>query len=221
MRSLALLAILAVLFAAGCGLPSPYFLEPPGYPKLGFASDSTPIFYVESTTANSEPEFRGFELYYKCYKDEASIEYGFGTGNQESDLKAAGFLPVCTASDLSPQGRSVPLIPIESDDRGSEFTITLNFNAPDTAAYEYTGPISTTVVSTGVRRYVFDVDSGTGCKTFAYDQFSPSDPDISAIHSQLSGAVYIAMYALSYGKQDLATTIWSTPVYLGWAKIIP
>jgi len=220
MRSLALLAILAALLAAGCGLPSPYFLEPPGYPKLGFASDSTPIFYVESTTVNNEPEFRGFELYYKCYKDEASIEDGFGPGNQESDLKAAGFLPVCTASDLSPQGRSVPLIPIDVDDRGSTFTITLNFNAPGTAQYKYNGPVSLENVSVGVRRFVFD--GVNRCKTFDYASFLAPDADISKIYAELSGGpIYIAMYALSYGKQDLATTIWSTPVYLGWAKIIP
>jgi hypothetical protein len=220
-RLVALLAV--VLVATGCGLPAPYYLAPPGMPLLGLADFSVPRFYVESTTANgdvNEPDFRGFELYYKLYKDEASIQAGFGSDSQLSDM--SGFLPMCMSTDTSPQGRSAPLIWIDPLDRGEVFTATLNFSMPGAAACTYTGPVTGTPVSISVRRAVST--GGTECKTFDYLEFMPADADFAAIAADFEfgvDSIFIGVYALSYGKQDLATTIWSSPVYLGWAKIDP
>jgi len=223
-RLVALLAV--VLVATGCGLPAPYYLAPPGMPLLGLADFSVPLFYVESTTANgdvNEPAFRGFELYYKLYKDEVSIEKGFGSDSQLSQM--TGFRPMCKSTDTSPldQYRFAPLLQIDPLDRGEVFTATLNFSVPGAAACTYTGPVTGTPVSISVRRAVST--GGTECKTFDYEEFLPADADFAAIAADFEfgvDSIYIGVYALSYGKQeDLATTIWSSPVYLGWAKIDP
>jgi hypothetical protein len=219
-----LLLLLLVLLTAGCGLPSPFYLTPPATPTPLATPTGTPYFQVISTTANIEPEFRGFELYYKCYKTTGDpIESDFGTSSFESDLRRAGFLPVCSETDVFASGRSAPLIyidPTPPTDRGEAFTITVDFNSPANAKYEYTGPKTGTFFSVGVRRSVSD---GVGkFKTFDPTQFQSTDVDISRIFAdaQLAGEFYIAMYAMSYGKQDLATTIWSSPVYLGYIHIL-
>jgi hypothetical protein len=211
--------MLAALLAAGCGLPSPYYLSPPAAPSSS-ASPTTPLFSVTSTTDNSEAEFRGFELYYKCYLSEADIESNFGSLSFESTLRSAGFLPVCSEDDTSPSGHLVPLIPIDAADRGKSFTITVDFNSPSSATYQYTRPDIGTIVSKGVRRYVPD-DTAVTCKTFDFAQFLTTDADYSRIGSSvpLDGPFYIAIYALSYGVQDKATPIWSWPVYLGYVGI--
>jgi hypothetical protein len=213
MRKLPLVPLLTVVLAAGCGLPQTYYLTPPATPTV-WASPTRPYFEVISTTANGEPEFRGFELYYKCYRIGEAIENGFGETSQESNLRSVGFLPVCSSeNDASPTGRSVPLILIDIPSRGLSFTVTVDFNVPASATYQYTGH------SVGVRRYVSD---GAGaCKTFESSKFEATDVDISRIFAgaQSDGEFYLAMYALSYGKQDLTTTIWSSPVYLGYVRI--
>jgi hypothetical protein len=214
--------MLAALLAAGCGLPSPYYLSPPAAPSSS-ASPTTPLFSVTSTTDNSEAEFRGFELYYKCYLSEADIESNFGISSFESTLRSAGFLPVCSEDDTSPSGHIVPLVPIDAADRGKSFTITVDFNTlgPGTypATYHYTRPDIGTTVSKGVRRYV--PDTAVTCKGFDFAEFLTTDADYSRIGSSVppGGPFYIAIYALSYGVQDKATPIWSWPVYLGYVGI--
>jgi hypothetical protein len=220
MRKLPLVPLLTVLLAAGCGLPQSYYLTPPATPTV-WAGPTRPYFEVISTTANSEPEFRGFELYYKCYRIGELIQSSFGETSRESDLLSAQFRPVCSQSDPSPSARGVPLIPIDIPDRGKSFTITVDFNSPLEATYKYTGPGTSNSVSVGVLRYVSD---GAGaCKTFDSIEFLATDIDISRIfaeaQAQSDPEFYIAMYAMSYGKQDLATTIWSSPVYLGYIRI--
>ena len=221
MRRMTLLLLLLVLLTAGCGLPSPFYLTPTATP--GPATETTPLFQIKSTSENSEPEFRGFELYYKCYKTaDDPIESNFGTSSFESDLRRAGFLPVCSEADVFASGRSAPLIYIDPTlptDRGEVFNVTVDFNSPANAKYEYTGPKTGTFFSVGVRRSVSD---GVGrFKTFDPVQFQSTDPDISRIWTQAKaeGSFYIAMYTLSYGRQDLGTPIWSSPVYLGYVRI--
>jgi hypothetical protein len=218
---LILAPMIAALLAAGCGLPSPYYLSPPAAPSSP-ASVNSPLFSVISTTDNSETEFRGFELYYKCYLSEADIEANFGSLSFESTLRSAGFLPVCTETDTSPSVHIVPLVPIDAADRGKPFTITIDFNSPNPGIYNavssYTRPDTAIVVTKGVRRYVLDTLTGVSCKTFDFLEFLTADADFGKVAS--AGApFYVAMYALSYGLQDKATPIWSWPVYLGYVEI--
>lgn len=216
-----LILTLAALLAAACGLPSPYSLSPPTCPEQAVLGE--PWFKIESTTDNSESEFRGFELYYKCYLKTVDIESNYGSLSSESTLRSAGFLPVCSETDTSPSAHSVPLIPIALADRGKSFRITVDFDSLGGGTYEatyaYTRPDTAIVVSKGVRRYV--VDTPVSCKTFDFGQFSAADLDYGKIKGTVpsGGPFYIAMYALSYGLQDIATPIWSWPVYLGYVEI--
>lgn len=218
-----LVAIFAALLAAGCGLPSSYYLTPPATPTV-FATPLTPLFSVKSTVDNSESELRGFALYYKCYLNTGDIESNFSESSFESTLRSAGFFPVCSEDDTSPSEHSLPLFPIDSADRGKDFTITVNFNSPDSGMYNalssYTRPDTTIVVSKGVRRYV-PTDPVGSCKTFDFSEFLTADIDFSGIAGGVpsNGPFYIAMYALSYGLQDISTPIWSWPVYLGYVGI--
>lgn len=218
--------LLAALLAAGCGLPSSYYLTPPATPGDVVGTQSaipgTPYFYVISTTANSESEFRGFELYYKCYLDAADIEDDFGSLSLQSTLQSAGFKPVCSEDDASPTAHSVPLIAIASADRAKDFVVKVDFDSLGggtfKALYSYTRPDTAVVVTKGVRRHVLDTDTGISCKTFDFAEFLSTDADFSNVAS--GGApFYIAMYALSYGLQDISTPIWSYPVYLGYVGI--
>jgi len=213
--------LLPALLAAACGIPSPSFLEPPTCPAQ--ALPLTPEFQIGSTTNNSESELRGFALYYKCYGIDETIESGFGYETSESALQnPKGFFPVCSETDDSTSGRSVPLIYIDPKpptDQGQEFTITVDFNSPVDAKYAYTGPVTGKSISVGVRRSVSD--GVGGFKTFDFAQFQSTDSDISRIWTKAQDArsFYVAMYALSYGLQDKATPIWSWPVYLGYVEI--
>jgi hypothetical protein len=215
-------SMLVALLVAGCGLPSSYYLTPPATPPTLASPIGYPVFQVISTTDNSESEFRGFELYYKCYRITETLESGFGENSLESDLRAKGFLPVCSELDSTPTGRRVPLILVDPLDRGLDFTVTVDFNLPGSATYaryQYTGPVTLSSVSVEVRRYISD---GAGaCKTFDATEFLATDLDISRIFAGAltDGSFYLAMYALSYGLQDISTPIWSWPVYLGYVEI--
>jgi hypothetical protein len=218
--------MIAALLAAGCGLPSPYYLSPPATPGYIAGTQSalpgTPYFYVISTTDNSEAEFRGFELYYKCYLDAGGIEMNFGSSSFESTLRSVGFKPVCSEDDTSPSAHSAPLIPIAPADRGKPFVVKVDFDSLGgglyKAIYSYTRPDTAIVVSKGVRRYA--IDAAVSCKTFDFAQFVSTDADFS-IGGSVSpgGPFFIAIYALSYGLQDISTPIWSWPVYLGYVEI--
>ena len=215
-------SLIAAFLAGSCGLPSPYYLSPPAAPSSP-ASPTTPLFSVISTTDNSETEFKGFELYYKCYLNEGDVESNFGSSSFESNLRSAGFLPACSEDDTSPSGHLVPMILIDPADRGKNFTITVDFNPSGLGiynpTYKYTRPDIGTFVSIGVRRYV--PDTAVTCKSFDFAQFLTMDADYTRIGSSVpaNGPFYIAIYALSYGVQDKATPIWSWPVYLGYVGI--
>lgn len=218
--------LLAALLAAGCGLPSSYYLTPPAtpgsVPGTGSAVPGTPVFYIISTTDNSESEFRGFELYYKCYLNEGDIESNFGSSSFESDLRSAGFLAVCPEGDFTPTSRTVPLFLIDDSDRGTDFVITIDFNPSGLGLYDAVCTFDPLIqASKGVRRHVLDTATGVSCKTFDFAEFLSTDADFLKIAGSVpaNGPFYIAMYALSYGLQDISTPIWSYPVYLGYVGI--
>ncbi len=60
-RLFGVLAATALLGTA-CGLPDPFYLSPPVVTTAGTLGYS---FQLTSTDRSAEPDFRGFELYYK------------------------------------------------------------------------------------------------------------------------------------------------------------
>jgi len=221
-----------VLVAVSCGLPSSYYLSPPTLGPGGAQGDPTSGFFqILSTSANSEEEFRGFELYYK-FDATAPTGTEINLGNSTNDvttLTNAGFLTVCSGDstrDATPTQRTLPLIPIQQADRGTTFSVTINVNpqSPDATLvnYTYTAAAAGTV-EVQIDRHVFDTTTG-GCKPFTFirwlpGNYSTADADMTNLGTLQSSTIYLVMYAVSYGLQDVSTPIYSYPVYLGYLTL--
>jgi hypothetical protein len=224
---LAVAAVAAVLAGGSCGLPDAYYLAPPNAPQ------ASPLDYhfTITTSASSEVEFRGYELYYKVYTDAAAVaadvNLGAGVPGTEA-LVAAKFLSVCrgpallpasggAATDASPDSRTLPLIPIATADRSSSFTILVNVNPTlgDTGStFDYTSP-TTGEIQQEIDRHA---SASPGCKAFSFEpgNYQPTDADGGFLAAAPSVTqVYIAMYSVSYGLLD-TTPIYSSPVYMGY-----
>src|SRR5512144_2413085 len=91
------LLVLSALLWTSCGLPEPFYLGPP---SVTFSNDPTTGSYtINETDHSSEPEFRGYELYYKLYADSAvaaseAASFG-GPSKTVDDLLQHGFLTLC------------------------------------------------------------------------------------------------------------------------------
>jgi hypothetical protein len=232
------LAVAVFCLASGCGLDE-YLptLIPPDVPSQ-LSSETNPTFEINVPSADKGSNFRGYELYYKFYGDNAT-ESNFESLS-EPELTAKGFRPVCRAEDTysgSPPSnlhRTKPLIFVQlGADRTRQFLINVRFSASVQPVVEYDG----TALTTAIRRNVPDTRSGSptyeGPKPFiqmnplypAYPE--PPDADIGdslwTIVKPLplggTGAVYCAMYALSYGVFNISTDIYSLPRYLGYVRI--
>jgi hypothetical protein len=205
------LLVLAVFpLLLGCGIEVPTTpLNPPGTP-FPLADTTNPTFTIKCTTQNNEPDFRGFELYYKFYKSSAEIEAGLSNVT-EYDLRIKNnFAPVCfqedTFSVTPPQNLHSstsfkPLLFVQPLDRGTAFDITITFSSiPQTQPIvkyngtQYTIPNLPAFSDAGqdisIRRNVGDVDpassfGGQG-KFFikpytGYQTYISSDRDVQSI----------------------------------------
>jgi hypothetical protein len=207
MRSLVLLAILAVLLAAGCGLPGNYYLEPPSV----FATDSGGLLGIFNTSRSNDinVQFLGYEFLYKCYypndPDRITDSAYSGADDGRNKLLQAGFHRLCRGqgnvasmlADSTPGDTTRPLVNIRQispADIGESFPITFQINhetspvvpaiAVPASYVEYTPPSTPgNPVYLETRRFV----AGTGlqCKTFASNEavvsnwiFSPPDADV-------------------------------------------
>ncbi len=213
----------------GCGLENITYLSPPGNPTA-LASPTNNIFTINSTSKNDEAEFLGFELYYKFYAT------GFSIPSVEDidDLKSNGFKPVCSSTDTA-AGTDVnhlkPLFEVPPVDRGTTFSITITFTNPQSNP---SGEIQPLVKNKGadlsmtIRRDIADnrgVASPTnnqgrpfikvnGSAVAAYES---TDTDVSPVYS--SDIVSLVMYAMSFGRENITTDLYSPPVYLGFINI--
>ncbi len=241
MRAHRLACLLAVsaLLGTGCGLPDPYYLSPP---VVTVASTLDYKFQLQTTDRTAEPEFRGYELYYKIYASDSAAQAEQNVGGTDpgvSALTAKGFMAATRglayqppsgglAADASADTRTAPLLPIAPSDRSSSFTIIINFNPALGVTYEPTTNFSYTSPTTGailqaIDRHVNSTPSG--CKPFTFGQgyYVQQDQDVSAVWSSLGSApgstIYVAMYAVSYGLLDVSTPIYSYPVYMGYLQL--
>jgi hypothetical protein len=228
-------------------------MNPPGTP-FPPADPLNPRFTIKCTTQNSEPDFRGFELYYKFYKTPAEIEANL-SGVTEYDLRTKNnFAPVCFQEDsfsvtppqnLHSSTSYKPLLFVQPLDRGSAFDITITFSStPQTqpivryngAQYALPSFLPDAGQDISIRRNVGDIDPTSGFRGHGkffikpltgYQTYISSDRDIQAIWNDVqpvgaggSGAVYLAMYAMSYGLQNFTSDLFSQPVYLGYVQIL-
>ncbi len=203
----ALILIMSVLSQA-CGLEYVLALTPPEYIETSIADK---YFRIGLTSDNDEPEFRGVELYYKFYgKNETNLVTNLSSFDE---LVSGGFYRL--ASDSDEAGKiSKPLIAVPVENRGHDTHITLDLSSTANA-HIYATPQEAngySLSSLEVRRGV--TKSNGEYKPFS--EFAASDPDVNSISQdfQVEPEVILLVYAISFGKKDIATDAHSKAVCL-------
>ena len=225
MRGVKLLVLLAgAALLAGCGLPDEYYIQPPV--SLGTAGGTGDLFRFSNPdhTKDSNINFKGYELYYQFYPNLGSINVNAYDPNSTVDVVSQlinnGFWPVVSNAD-SWGTRTVPVIPIDPADIAASFEIHVNFRAGAPSDSNFSSPSAITLPSDiFLRRDVQDPDL-VDYKTYFRNQtqlgnYVSSDRDIGTVPI---GAVYLAMYALSYGLVGISTPQRSIAIYLGYLTL--
>jgi hypothetical protein len=218
-RPLFLLAVLLVLLQAGCGLPVFVTLSMPE--SVGFSEGQ--FTFKSVLNSNNEPEFRGFELYYRIYSRDAIPDIDL---KSREELIARGFRRVSRISDRK-NALDKPLIYIEPGDRGTVYTVTVDFSdLADATESDVTlfdpGEAAVTVTlvtpgTLGIRRGVFYPGAGSEDVFKRFNEIALGDADITTqIHTELgTGSVPLVLYALSFGRAADFTDVYSVPLWIG------
>ncbi|MBW8003941.1 MAG: hypothetical protein FVQ80_18420 [Planctomycetes bacterium] len=206
---------ISLLFLSGCGLEDLLYLNPPENP-VAHPGDKTFTFY--KTLENSELEFRGFEIYYKFYTWD---QYPESNITDRTKFEGMGFKRLSSASDKK-DNISRPLIFVPILDRTTkDFTVTIEFESVPDHIITATASVPSQPIE--VRRGVaYDaspyLDYFKHFDQATHSAFESSDADVSPeVWTAIEGIdnIYLALYALSYGKKDLIEDVYSVPVYLG------
>ncbi len=219
------LSLLPILLS-GCGLPVIITLSMPEYitPSLG-------VFSFKADSDNSETEFRGFELYYKILAVPGDNDL-----KSLDELLYNGFKRVSRASDPQERKNALdkPLITIELADRGSNYTVAIDFSEsqlvaatePDLASLDPGEPeISVSLASLPepivIRRGVTYTTVPSSEDIFKrFNEIADGDGDITNFSAIESGFVPLALYVLSFGRAADFTDVYSVPLYLGESDIL-
>ncbi|GEM_PF-6888166 len=208
------LIVFLMLSTLRCGLESSRsYLNPPDV--VDIASLDSQTFHFYSTDKNNEPEFQGFELYYKFYTDTTNIlaDTNYTTLDQ---LKANGFNRVTNIGN----GDSIPLIKVQTLHIGSNFEITVDFspirNSSNPEIFSATDSIVSEPVEIGRGvKDVFEV-----YKPFL--DFQTNDLDIgSEIYNSVvndNTPLFIVLYVLSFGN-IFSDYYYSDCEYLGYIDL--
>ncbi len=212
------LLVLLCLFLSlcGCGLeqvfiqlipPEPDYESGVQYFKFKKVTDGTDV----------EPEFRGFELYYRFFGVGESIVFV----NTSEEFAAKGYRRVYSSSDRV-GSISKPLIPVASSDRDRTFTVTVDFTEAGDVDYplisEDADPsLGSPINIKDIRRGVTYSEVGQTDVYKSFWEFEQTDKDISGIDwtsFQTQGT--LVLYVLSYGKDEISyRDLYSELVYLG------
>jgi hypothetical protein len=225
-----IISVLLILFVTSCGLYYITTLNPPQFVSFSDADN----YFIFRTVGDHDDylddiSFRGFELYYKIYLQGSTVDSNLLS---LSELTSNGFKRIADSDDRI-NNISKPLIPIEhlpaafplETNRDDTFDITVDFDGleeaipsePFAAADDPTllPPVSFSIELR--REGIPDNRIGHEDEFKPFSVFEEGDADISNdIWNAISGgsAVTIALYALSYGKQDLIIDVYSIAVYL-------
>ena len=234
--SLPIFIIISFPFFISCGLEDNIAsINPPEY---SLTNDVYSYFKIKITADNDEDYFRGIEFYYKFYgKDTSpsSLDINLDT---HDDLVAANFKRLSSSTD-SINNYEKPLVPVQYEDRGYESTITVDFSDFDTNnhPYIYAVPDSgNTIDLFDGKPYGLDIDQSdlleiyretTYTEGIKYPQCKPFndmdkyDTDLAHISQDFGSypKFKILMYAISYGKYDLTTKLYSKAVWLQYITI--
>jgi hypothetical protein len=204
-------------------------------PQFLQTSDGDKYFKLKITNSNNEEELRGLEFYYKFYDYSiplSSLELNFET---KDELVASNFKRLSSSTD-SLNNFNKPLIPVFTTDydldgqnynfdyRGGEYIFTIDFSDMDDP-YIYISPIDSEYGLTfdhfSIYREVV-YTSGVNeneCKPF--NDMKNDDSDFSHITQLLNNndEIYIVLYALTFGRYNVFTPIYSKAVCLEYIKL--
>ncbi|MBA7530694.1 hypothetical protein ES705_22904 [subsurface metagenome] len=213
-----IITVFLILCLTSCGLYNITTLNPPLFAGI---DDVDNYFKFRATGEYDSDYFRGFELYYKIYLQEATVDSNLLS---LSELTSKGFKRIAGYSDRI-NIINKPLIPIDSANHDDTFDITVDFDGlevPTTptepfAAGETVAPLVS--FSIELRRGIADKRIGHAdeFKPFSVFEEGDANTDISIeIWNAISGNndVTLVIYALSYGKQELIIDVYSIAVYL-------
>jgi hypothetical protein len=235
MRPLRALGLLAAAIAMSqCGLPSSFYLNPPGQGTQ--ALPGTPFFYVVSTTLNSEAEFKGFDIYYKFYPSLGNVppttDNLAGSTHTYEDLVSAGYTSVCASTDSSASSRVLPLITVPTSPtnyRGTSFSIEFTIDVDGTFSYVTANPTVYGAPSSMSRGIANNTNTSIYATSFKINMSAPynyttadadfGNGDPALFNALYATSVYLAMYAVSVGYDSTEGYIRSYPIFLGYVRM--
>lgn len=222
-----MLGFIMTLFPS-CGLPSPTpVLEAPFVPSAAIGTEAA-VFEHVPEGSNLTSDFRGYELFYKLYDSEASLE----SDRQEVEsitepgittligTTGLGFLRVLPLPEPGVDPSSRPLLELTAEERVSSLEIAVDFvqvgdaDDPTLSVEGRQEPITlarnnTANIPSGIERF-FDPT--------AYDS---SDLDVrDALNVEPGTVLYIAIVVVSFGRTADFATIYSEPVFLQDRELI-
>ena len=208
---------LIIFFTNSCGLDTIITLKPPEF--VDFFNTAN-YFIFRATGDYDSYYFRGFELYYKIYLNDATTDSNL---LNLSELNTNGFKRIASDSDRI-NNISKPLIPLDSANHDDTFEITVHFDGLEdlTPSEPFTAADDATVTpavsfSIELRRGIADNRIIHADEFKPFTVFEEDDSDISSgIWAAISAnyPVTLVLYALSYGKRDLIIDVYSIAVYL-------
>jgi hypothetical protein len=227
-----------------CGLEEIPFLPPPVIDSSGGATRIIAIKTPNFSGANAEAQsrFHGIDIYYKFYKTTADIPPAEANINRQSSLSTYYNYNRLVTDNDELGNINVPLIEVAPADRDEQQLILLNFNLfidfndldieDEFPAEAHAEGFKNLVLRRGATYYTTEEDTvvssdgnrettGNSLRFKRFSDMSKDAPDLQRLNLEegFIGEIVIAFYAVSYGKDDYLTTIYSVPVYLGTVSI--
>jgi hypothetical protein len=188
-------------------------LEPP----VAAIAPGTDTFAFRATSANSELQFLGFEVYYRIYA--VSGDSYPNSFNSFEEMINGGFQRIYDPQ-WAPGASSFskPLIAPDPSDHGSAYQVTVDFNVIANTSYPQiiSSGLSTEIVIPAARRSVVGLSE---YKRFQKSAFVSGEADITTLaYDSISNFldVKIVMFAVSYGfDASKLMQVYSLPVLIG------
>ena len=206
-----------LLLVAGCGIEYILALRQPFYIETSETLETFKIFTDDRHDVPLPDQFLGVEFYYKFYEIDTDPELDLENIDQ---LVQRGFFRVTSETADSPNFITRPLVNIPSSPiyrRDHRIDMTLDFSDMDDVylnVYDVTDSFELSGYSHFiVRRGVYDLIDEF--KSFSTSDLDPDDDDLSSLDQKavLNGELKIAIYAVTFGKQDF-TDAYSKPLFL-------
>lgn len=225
--------IIMVMILCSCGLYSYPYIYAPSL-QGGTASTAQHQVTIIHNGENDSAVFRGYEVYYKFYKnttayDDQRKDHNSIFSVKEPDysaLVAAGYKR-CRTVKLFKKDTPTPMLPVPTDDRDDDFELYINF-APIALKDFYKAELFINYLdySQPLYRAIEDLDPDSGEAVAAggkaddkiYKDFNSDDVEYNSSYrdSDLPGTdqVTLSMYIIAYGTHE-NHNLYSKPVWLG------